>query len=254
VTSMSVHLFLAAAGFSDWIGPALVAVFFFVLPILRSIREAREKQEQAERRAREGLPPVATTRAPVETDMDEARRKWEALLRGEEVDVPAPTPVPLAAEPEAPRYPSGANAPAANRPADLTTPFDTSRNPETLTSLEPVLSDTGPATTFDEARLAQVEEEDRARGDKKRSDDLLFAEREGDAVRADVAQWIGSSPSKQPAPASVDLTRRRNVLGAGPGLSTRAGLRRAILASEVLGRPVGMRDGSDEAGPVGMRR
>jgi hypothetical protein len=247
---MSAHVVLAASGFGDWIGPAIVAVFFFILPIVRSIREAKEKQAQAERRARDGTPaPVA--RAPAETDMDEARRKWEALLRGDEVESPPkPAPAPRTSD-EARRYPAAATGQAT---AEMPAPFDETRNPETLTSLEPVLSDAGPATTFDEARLAQVEDEARVRDDKQRKDDLVFAQRESENVRSDVAQWIGTSPSNQPAPPASDLSRRRNIFGGGAGLASRAGLRRAILASEVFGRPVGMRDGSDEAGPASLRR
>lgn len=252
---MSAHVFLGASGVGDWIGPAIVAIVFFILPIVRSIREARVKQEQAERRARDGAPaPTPIARAPVETDMDEARRKWEALLRGEEVDArpkpaPAPAPAPRASEGEARRYP-----PAGSATGEMQAPFDDARNPETLTSLEPVLSESGPDTSFDEARLAEVEDEARARDDKQRRDDLFFAERESEAVRADVAQWIGTPASKPPVPVPADTTRRRNVFGPGRGLSTRSDLRRAILASEVLGRPVGLRDGSDEPGPVGLRR
>ncbi len=235
---MNAHWILALSSVSDWIGPAIVAIFFFILPIVRAMREARERQRAIERRGGASEPQQTARRMP-ETDMDEARRKWEALLRGEDVE-PASSAPPLL------RMPEPVQRPATPQPMP-----ETSSPP--LTGEFAQLETTSAETTFDEERGAQVENETLARAEKKRRDDFMFAQREDAPVRADVATDMAPASPTPVAVASSDLQRRRNVLGGGTGMATRSGLRRAILASEVFGQPVGLRDGSSGTGPIGDR-
>lgn len=232
------HLFLAV-DFNDWIGPALVAIFFFVVPILRAMREAKAKQEQMKSKP-EG------TGGQSDEERDAARRKWEALLRGEEAQ-PVPWAPPVANVPEATR-----RAPAPQ----LEQPVPEAQLAGNLSPFGTQPSEDAEETTFDEERTAQVENDARLREERRRRDDFLFAEREGAPLRADVTTAIPSDRVPDVVAVRGDVERRRNVLGAGlePGFGSRAALRRAILASEILNRPVALRTGPEEVGHVGARR
>jgi hypothetical protein len=233
----NVHLFLAESDLSHWLGIAFVAFFFFIVPIVKAAREARQKQRLEEQRGSMGTPQPTARRMP-ETDMDEARRKWEALLRGEEFE-PATPPAPVV------RMPEPAQQPTAESPAPTLA--------QQLASLDPEGRSGSAETSFDEERVAQTQNEALAREEKQRRDDFIFAQREDAPVRADVASDIGRDTPPERKLVAADLQRRRSVLGSGTGMATRAGLRNAILASEIFGQPVGLRDGSGGTGPIGDR-
>jgi hypothetical protein len=236
-------LFLAAFNLSEWIGPAFVAFFFFVVPIVRAMRESKEKQKQLAQKREQasvsGGGAAPEKGAPADWDAEQARRKWEALLRGEEIE---PGPYTPAAKPEVVRAPPPVEA---SEPATLV---------GSLSSLEPAPSEDEQESSFDEERMSQIDNETLAREEKKRRDDFLFAEREGAPVRADVAPALPPERPSEPVLVAADARRRESLFGPGARPGSRSALRRAILASEVLGRPVGLRDGSDEAGPIAARR
>jgi hypothetical protein len=262
---------LAAFDIGEWIGPAFVAIFFFILPILRAMKEAKEKQRQmAERQGGTGT--------QAESAREAAKRKWEELLRGEEGEAgPYAPPTMAGAETEhAPPpslRPSVPHQPAEPVPQPL---FEGSLSP-----FEPVASEEQVERSYDEGRSleqgrsledgrfdeeksAHDAHEEALRAERRRRAEFLAAER-GDALaRADVASALapsmgaGMAPQRMSelsiAPPAAAAPARETTVGAGAGFGSRSALRRAILASEILGKPVGLRDGSEATGPLGARR
>ncbi len=88
---------LAAIDFGDFIK---FVVFFFVvvLPILRTIHEAVKTRNEESRRRAESAAPATEVEEDIDADGDEARRAFEALMRGEDpARAPEPPPIPAPA-------------------------------------------------------------------------------------------------------------------------------------------------------------
>lgn len=221
----------------DLLGPAIVALFFFVLPILRAVKEAREKQKELEQK-RADLP--ASKEA---SEADTARKMWEDLLRGD-----APTPV---APPTAKTVPA---PPPLPRNVEAREPSEPLSAP--ISVLSEVPSEAEVERTFDEERTAQTENEAARRGEFERRETFLRREREGAAApRANVEPAAITSfdfGGDETGQLRADAARRNDLLGLSG--NRRAALQRAIVASEVLGRPVALRTGSEEVGPLALRQ
>jgi hypothetical protein len=232
-----------------WIFKALIVLFFIGLPIVRSIREAIAKQkEMTQRRADAPLGSETDPRA----QMAEARRRWEALVRGEEAPAvpraapPAPAPVarPTAAEASSSRPLSG---PLSDlRPAPTEDEVEAANDESTADSEHFVP---------DEEAQAREENDRRLREERESRSAFLQREREsGAGRRANVAADAMTSLGAPTAAARIERAVRPQVLfgDLDSALVRKAALRRAIVAAEVLGPPVALRDPA--TGPVGMRR
>jgi hypothetical protein len=221
----------------DVLGPGFLIFIFFVLPILRAVKEARDKQKEVI--AKRGTSSEADARG----DTDTARKMWEDLMRGD-----APTPV-------AP--PTILSVPAQPPPLPAAEARDAAQS---LAGSISVLSEAQPEAemerTFDEERTAQDENEALRRGEYERRELFLRREREGAATpRANVEPGTITSfdfGGDETGQARADAARRRDLLGLSG--SRRAALQRAVVASEVLGRPVALRTGGEELGPLALRQ
>jgi hypothetical protein len=220
----------------DLVGPAFVALFFFILPILRALKEAKEKQREAEARR---------TQAPAEEKSDEQKAKemWADLLRGEApAPPPRPPPVPSPARPVP--QPIASNA---GPPPQLAPPMQVFSDVPTEAEME---------STFDATREAQVQNEAALRNERTRRDDFLRREREGaETPRASVEPTAMTSfelGGDEVIEIQARALRRRDLLGLEK--NRRAALRRALVGAEVLGRPVALRTGGEEIGPLALRR
>jgi hypothetical protein len=218
----------------DLIGPAFVALFFFILPILRAIKEAKEKQREAEARR---------TQAPSEEKSEEekAQEMWADLLRGE---APAPPPPP---PPPPPPRAVPQTLPTPEAPAPLAPSIEVFSGSPTEAEME---------STFDEARAAQDQNDAALRDERARREGFLRREREGaETPRASVEPSDMTSfdvSVSQTADGRAQEKRRRDLLGLAT--NRRAALQRALVGAEVLGRPVALRTGSEEIGPLALRR
>lgn len=233
---MDLLLVLAPAkSWAEYIGPAIVAIFFFILPIIRAIKESKQKQREAQARRPEA--PIDEPR-PDETS---AREKWDELMRGEATRtaepvsrIPAPPPLPRVSAPSS--LESELGGPLSDLPAQV--------------------SEAEMERSFDEERAALEENERALRTERERREGFLRREREGaEKPRAGVepVQLSTIELSDTGAVASAEALRRRELLGLGSG-DRRAALRRALVGAEVLGRPVALRTGGEEIGPLALRR
>lgn len=226
-----------------------VFVFFFALPVVKSIRDAKKKQDEARQR----LDRAPTTDTSSE---DEGRAAWEALLRGESVATPkdtleletvetAPAPQTASAAPPAPRRtfeevtPERPYAPELGRESEL------SRVPRG------VLSSEGSAP---EGREVLTESAPLTRSRPLTSTEpLTAAPALTEAPALDAAGALTDTPAFEGA-SLADLVSQGGYRGldvaaaADPGARTgrrmtlsRAELRRAIVLQEVLGPPVSLR-------------
>jgi hypothetical protein len=264
-------------GIPGWIIQAILVFFFLVLPILRGIREtiARRKELEA-RRAQGPAPEAAEVEAEVD-ELDEARKRFEALLRGE---VPPETSAERAAPPTAP--PPVTVPPPVPRPTAADRPL-TGSLAGPLGGLPPAPSEneleagSAPATAdpdrfgLDEAQRARAEidrrlEAERAEREARREvlqRDFEPGRRPGVAaepvasLHAPQPAFGGALPLPSAAPLAAPAARARPQLDvlfpaqAGPA-ERRAALRRAFVAAEVLGPPIAWRD--PDAGAAGLRR
>ena len=226
-----------------WLGPLLkyAAIFFLiVLPIIRSIveaaRKSREKAPDAD---------VATRRASA----DEARRRWEELMRGgdaaeaEPAEAQPPPPPPPPSVPRVPAPLAPTPAPLASAPAPLARGRDDElarRGLEDEHAFE-TRSDEEAREDEEAAALRAIEARDRAERLRRRA--LVEADRaaatshrgtvgtiEGPTFELEVGDASGAA-----TPAAPSSPR------AGLRLSGRRELRRAVIASEILGSPLGLR-------------
>lgn len=254
---------LAAIDFGDFIK---FVVFFFVvvLPILRTIHEAvKTRNEESRRRAESGAPATEVEDGG-EADGDEARRAFEALMRGEEpAREPAPPPIPVAA----PAVEAVSRRVERGRAGDL---HREARESELPGQIEERLETRGDEARSSEGEsyeeeleargLAQPDEEELATAENRRRIDeerarreaFLRAERESAAGRrVSVSSGAMTSFELESKPPELATPRTARAERAAKLLGTRADLRRAVLAAEVLGRPSALREPGE--GPVGLR-
>ena len=221
----------------DVLGPAFLIFIFFVLPILRAVKEARAKQKEVI--AKRG----ASSEADAPTDTDTARKMWEDLMRGD-----APTPL---APPTVLSVPSQPPPLPVAEARDAATPLSAPISVLSLAKPEAEME-----RTFDEERTAQDENEALRRGEFERREQFLRREREGAAKpRTNVEPGKITSfdfGGDETGQARADASRRRDLLGLSG--NRRAALQRAVVASEVLGRPVALRTGGEELGPLALRK
>lgn len=214
----------------DKIGPFLVVFFFFIVPIIRTIRESRAQKRAAKDRG-EPVGDPATG--------DDARKAWDDLMRGDAPTTsapPVPPPIVTAGriEPVEPIEPGARTAPLAGR----------------LSDLAPVPTEDEEEATLDEEASARETNERALREEFERRAAFLRKERES-AARKTVAPLDMSTLAPQveePAPPA-----RVSSSGLAPG-SSRADWRRALIAAELLGRPVALREAGDGIGPISLRQ
>lgn len=251
---------IADNGFPGWIIQALLVFFFIGLPILRSIREAAGKRRELERRRAEttaettaeprGVPSAEayTDSAPDPVEqMEEARRRFEALLRGEEPRSASPTvsiPVREARPELVPQARLGGRL-SELRPAPNENDAERGDDPDTA----------DPEHFIEDEELRSREEIDRRlRVERDARSDFLRREREnGIGRRSGVASDPMTSLGAPTAAATIHRTVRPDALF-GPDASAadrQAAMRRAFVASEILGAPTALRDAG--SGPASLR-
>lgn len=245
---------LADQGIPGWLIQAGLVFFFLVLPIIRGIRESIAKKRELEqaRGNRPQLEPSQTESAAPEPtsadsalDMEDARRRFEALLRGE-----VPEPVVSRDPPST----ASVNAPEARLAGRLTdmTPAPTEDEAESASNPE-----TADPEHFipDEEQRSREEIDRRIRDERASRTEFLRRERlSGAGRRTSVAADPMTSLGAPTAAAKIHRASRPDVLfpdGASAAVRM-AAMRRAIVAAEVLGPPSALRDPA--AGPVGLRR
>lgn len=256
---------IAAFDFGDLVK---FAVFFFVvvLPILRTIHEAvKARRAEAEARDARGGAPLEA-----EEELDEeaqARRAWEALMRGEQpaqAAPPPPPPVAPAAEGVSRRVERGKAGDLGREALEVEPPAKVENRYERYgdeavssegASYEEEIAASG-EEQLDEEALATAANQRRIDEERARREAFLRSEREGAAGRREsvVAEAMTSfdlerqiQPAAAPAAAATPAAR-----GARPRvLRSRDDVRRGILAAEILGRPAALRERSE--GPVGLR-
>lgn len=214
------------------LGPIFIAVVFFILPILRGIKEQAAKKKQLEERGA-GTPPV-------EEDVSQDRKAWEALMRGE-----APTAPP--APPPVPQY----------TPPPIVRPIEGSESQPTLTGR---LSDFDSASrededaaesTFDEESLAREMNDRLLREEMQRRSTFLAQEKEMAARKTVAPEGLSTIESTEnAAPRAID--RSAAALLFANDKDRRGSLRRAIIAREVLGPPLALRTDRDALGPTAI--
>lgn len=239
----------------DVLGPLFVIVFFFLVPIVRTIREnlkqARERQAGT------------TTARESDPEVEAGRRAWEDLLRG---DAPATTRAPASTSRVPPPVPVSSSRPTGTLVESVEgASYDAAGSREGSESASRQTLTTGPLTdlgatptedeeeeSLDEERVARERNEQALREEFERRNAFLQGERER-AARKTVAPLELATLEQVPAESSsarpVGATQR--VFGRR---LDRATLRRAFVASEILGRPVAFRGPDDEAGTFALRR
>jgi hypothetical protein len=253
---------LAAIDFGDFIK---FVVFFFVvvLPILRTIHEAVKTRNEESRRRAESAAPATEVEEDIDADGDEARRAFEALMRGEDpARAPEPPPIPA----PAPAVEAVSRRVERGRAGDL---HREARESEQSTevaqrrelrgaearssegeSYEEELETSG-VPQPDEEELAMAEHRRRLEEERARREAFLRVEREPASGRratvsaAAMTSFEHDAKHAEPAPRRPARAERATKL-----LGTRADLRRAVLAAEVLGRPSALRERGE--GPVGL--
>ncbi len=248
---------LADNGLPGWVIQAVLVFFFIGLPILRSIREASVKRRELERRRGElsgeprGAPdadPMADSAADPMEQMDEARRRFEALLRGEE---PASAPPPTVPVPVRESRPEPVpQARLAGRLSDLK-PAPNENDAER--GDDPDSAD--PEHFIEDEELRSREEIDRRiRVEREARSDFLRREREGGiGRRTGIAADPMTSLGAPTAAATIQRAVRPDALFEpdANAVDRQAAMRRAFIAAEILGAPTALRDGG--SGPPGLR-
>ncbi len=236
-------------GLPVWLIQALLVFFFIGLPILRSLRETLKQKKELEQRR--GSADAGGSDSA--SQMDEARRRWEALMRGEESAPPA-RPAAQAAPPPVPRPTAAEMAPPAQLAGQLSD-FQPSPTEDEVEAADDETTADPEHFIPDEETRAREENERRLREERESRIAFLQREREsGAGRRTNVASDPMTSLGAPTAAATIQRAARPNVLF-GDGVDAaarRAALRRAILANEVLGSPAALRDPA--SGPVGLRR
>lgn len=211
----------------------LIFAVFFGLPILRSVLEARKKA-----RARDAQAPSEGADAEEErrAQAAEARRRWEALLRGESPEGAPAAPAPAAPPP----LPASRTEREGDRAPPPLVLFDTSGTSEEELEAE---------GAGDEERRAREELDRRLREERSRREILTERPaREEALTMSQVAPPAGGFELAVQEPSAAETVQRRRYSRGGTGGGYRLGdLRRAVIASEILGPPVSSR------GPGGAR-
>jgi len=242
---------LADQGLPGWLIQALLVFFFIGLPILRSIREMMQKKKELEQRRGESVPGDAAEVDPA-AQMEEARRRFEALLRGETVASPVaevPPPVPVMQRPK-----MADTAMPGSRSGDLSG-MSPAPSEDQVESANDVATADPEHFIPDEEERAREAHDRRLREEREARTAFLQREREtGAGRRANVTSDPMTSLGAPTAAATIQRAARPDIFFGeyDNSAARRAGLRRAILAAEVLGAPVALRDPA--TGPVGMRR
>lgn len=188
--------------------------FLFILPVIKSILEARKQRQQAQQQGRSS--PVEDL---AEEDIElEGKRAFEALERGE---ASSPPPLVRSAEAQPPRIPSYSAEPSEAPERSLENEVFEERSLEERSLEEQTLEP-----------LAKLE------GPNRLSSNVegVSLEGEGDAPQGQllgVGAQMETHDSERPTP-TVKLF--------GQGATRRASLRQAIVMREVLGRPLALRD------------
>ncbi len=248
--TMTTLALLAEDAFPGWLIKGVLIFMFIGLPILRGIKETLAKKKELleqRRQARDVGGPPATE---VE-DLGEAKRRFEALLRGEEA--PA-RPVIVAPPPPIPRQ----LAAEAARPTQLAGRLsDLSEAPSEDDAEAAATEETADTEHFvvDEETKAREELDRRLRDERDSRTEFLKREREsGAGRRVNVAADEMTSLGAPTAAATIQRAQRPEVLftALADAKARRSALRRAIIASEVLGAPAALR--GPDSGPAGLRQ
>lgn len=244
--SMTMLAVQAEEVFPGWLIKAVLIFLLFGLPILRGIKETLAKKTEQRRQARDH----GTAPTPEVEDLSEAKRRFEALLRGEELPrreapvAPPPMPRQTAAEASPP-------AQLAGRLSDL------SEAPSEDDAEAAASEETADAEHFvvDEETKAREELDRRLRDERDSRTEFLKREREsGAGRRVNVAAEEMTSLGAPTAAATIQRAQRPEVLftALADAKARRAALRRAMIASEVLGAPAALR--GPDSGPAGLRQ
>lgn len=216
-------------------GAKIVAIFvFLVLPVIRSIREAR--RQAAEKQAKGSAPQEAEPEAPTELD---GRQAWEALLRGETAEAPPPAPPPVPS-------PTSVGESRVPKPVPL---FDLQQHAPKMASADNLELE----RRSDEEGVAEAEITRRER-------EAVLSEHEGGRLEREAEHFEEDFARRQrtaTSALSVEPATADAAPAGGAQLSTaaafhpaavrrkrwarRADVRAAFVASEVLGAPLALR-------------
>jgi hypothetical protein len=229
----------------------VVFAVFFLLPVVKSIFDAKKRQREA--RERLDRPPSADAGPADEpTPADDGRAAWEALLRGESAEPSLPRGAPPAAAPPEPRPRRIFEEVAPERPYQPSLAGEITEIPrDALTSRgaspgeRPVLTDSEPLT----AAQALTDAEPLTNAPALTEAEALTNARaltdtpatEGTALSRLVATGEFQTLGGDAAPGS---RRAARAAGGGPIGPLRGGSRewrRAIVLAEVLAPPVSLR-------------
>jgi hypothetical protein len=246
---------LAEPGIPTWLIQAFLVFIFVVLPLVRGVRESLAKKRELEQRRLDRVDPAQSPDGSDAPDaMDEARRRWEALMRGEEVSAPPAPPPPPIPRPTAASIPHASAAPPLVGQLSDMAPAPSENETEEADDEATADPEHG---IPDEETLAREANARRLRVERGERSDFLRREREGGAGRrANVAPDALTSLGGEAA-VTVRPARARAELpfaGLGDPRERRTALRRALVMSEVLGTPLGLTEtGTTASGPVGLR-
>jgi hypothetical protein len=234
----------------DWIVKIGAFLFFIGVPLIRGIVQARQKANEA---AQKGDAGSARDRAA------EGRRAFEELMRGGTTLAP-------------PEIPPVVPAPSSSRPRDVETAVGSparTAGSKPLTEREELSSTPLSGSELDAEEGAPEAELD-ARVERREREELQRQRDEARVpetiAREEYAASSSSRESVEPVPVEVfripamDLASappssevQRRLLAPGGAGDRRTQLRRALIWSEVVGRPVGLRGDADASLPVGLR-
>ena len=249
-------MFLVAADDpASWFQRALQfgAVFFFVvLPIVRSIVNARKQQaagkagrasaDEDEEDGSDDEP--ESERSPTPEEL--GRRRFEALLRGERPEQTPATPELIAAPvSRVPVTTRAADSSLEAPPAGRLVEFDTGLSPaETERDVDRRERDEEAADRSLPAELARAEERELVRQREVAAAEYAASS----SQRADVEPGRASAvdPSAPPPPAPTGA-RERWLFPKSAASDRRAALQRAFVLQEVFARPVALREPSQRA-------
>ncbi len=241
---------LAERSIPGWIIQAVLVFLFIGLPILRSIRESAAKKRALDRdrpsREPRSSPASGESADDPPDDMQEARRRFEALLRGEAPDSAPRIPPPRARVAEAP-------VPEAALAGRLTDMRPAPNEDDTEAGDDPETAD--PEHFIPDEELRSREEIDRRiRVEREARADFLARERAGSVGRrTSVAAETMTSIGAPTAAATIERAVRPDALFEPDANANdrRAAMRRAFIAAEILGAPTALRDGG--TGPASLR-
>jgi len=248
--AMTTLALLAEESVPGWIIKAVLIFMFIGLPILRGIKETLAKKKELTEQRRQARDQGGLPASEVE-DLGEARRRFEALLRGEE---PPARTATVAPPPPMPRHIEAEATPPTQLAGRLS---DLSEAPSEDDAEGAATEETADAEHFvvDEETSAREELDRRLRNERASRTEFLKREREsGAGRRLNVAADEMTSLGAPTAAATIQRAQRPEVIftALADAKSRRAALRRAIIASEVLGAPAALR--GPDAGPAGLRQ